>query len=235
MNRPVIRRRDGAPPGLPRQLPEGETPLWQGAPDWRGIARRALHLRKLALYLGAVLLWCAISAARAPDPARAASATLWLAALGGAALGLLALFAWFVARSTTYTITSRRIVMQVGVALTMNVNLPLRQVDGAALRLHPDGSGDIPLALRGRQRIGYLLLWPHVRPWRVGRPQPMLRAVPDAARVAELLARALLATVGEKAAAETVSGQEADTRKPAPKRASRPMADSEPLRPGIAA
>ncbi|MGA2129178.1 MAG: PH domain-containing protein, partial [Xanthobacteraceae bacterium] len=37
-----------------------------------------------------------------------------------------------------------------------------------------------------------LVLWPHVRPWHVARPQPMLRAVPDALRVAETLARAMV-------------------------------------------
>ncbi len=41
--------------------------------------------------------------------------------------------------------------------------------------------------------LGYLVYWPHVRPGRVARPQPMLRAVPNAADVAALLARTCLA------------------------------------------
>ena len=35
-----------------------------------------------------------------------------------------------------------------------------------------------------------LHLWPHARPWRVSRPEPMLRCVPDAAGVAQLLSQA---------------------------------------------
>jgi hypothetical protein len=32
------------------------------------------------------------------------------------------------------------------------------------------------------KRIAYLHLWPHARPWQLKRPQPLLRALPDAAR-----------------------------------------------------
>jgi hypothetical protein len=39
-------------------------------------------------------------------------------------------------------------------------------------------------------RIALLHLWPHARPWRVSRPEPMLRCVPDAAAVARLLTQA---------------------------------------------
>jgi len=38
--------------------------------------------------------------------------------------------------------------------------------------------------------LGYMLLWPHARPWRFARPQPMLRSVPDAQAVAAMLAEA---------------------------------------------
>ena len=31
--------------GLPEPLPRGERLLWQGAPDWRVMAREAMHLR----------------------------------------------------------------------------------------------------------------------------------------------------------------------------------------------
>ena len=36
--------------------------------------------------------------------------------------------------------------------------------------------------------LGHVLLWPHVRPWRYAHPQPMLRAVPDAAGLARMIA-----------------------------------------------
>ena len=37
----------------------------------------------------------------------------------------------------------------------------------------------------------WLLLWPHVRPWRLRAAQPMLRGIPDAAAVAARLAELL--------------------------------------------
>lgn len=193
MSRPVAVR------GLPGALAEGERLVWRGAPSWKGLARQVLHIRMLATYLGALLAWCAVSLRSAEQPLPAAVPVLWLAALAAVALALVALLAWLMARTTTYTITDRRIIMRVGIALTMSVNLPLRRVEAASLRLRRDGSGDIPLSLSGSERIGYLLLWPHVRPWRVARTEPMLRAVPDAARVAQLLGRALAASAEQPA------------------------------------
>ena len=46
----------------------------------------------------------------------------------------------------------------------------------------------------------WLLLWPHVRPWRMRHPEPMLRSLPDAAHVAAILAPALTAANGANAA-----------------------------------
>jgi len=38
--------------------------------------------------------------------------------------------------------------------------------------------------------LSYLLLWPHARPMRFAKPQPMLRALPNAAAIAQQLAQA---------------------------------------------
>lgn len=189
-----VRRDPGLPPrvlrGLPARLPAGETLLWQGAPDWRSFARRVLHVRLLMFYFAGLAALCLARAAAT------GSLRLWwsLAFLvGGAAIatGLLSLFAVLVARTTVYTLTDRRIVFRIGVALGMAINLPFAQIDQADLRLHADGTGDIPLLLAGRTRIGWTTLWPHVRPWRTSRVQPMLRCIPDAAFVARLLADGL--------------------------------------------
>jgi hypothetical protein len=107
------------------------------------------------------------------------------------------LLARWVARTTVYTVTDRRVVMRVGVVLTVTFNLPLRRIEGARLHLHGDGAGDIALVLDAEDRIGYLHLWPHVRPWRVTRTEPMLRAVPQAQAVARLLADALAAACAD--------------------------------------
>ncbi len=53
--------------------------------------------------------------------------------------------------------------------------------------------------------IAYLHLWPHARPWRAARPEPMLRCVPQAAQVAQLLSQAWSQETGAAALSSTVS------------------------------
>ena len=201
-----VLRRDQREPisGLPGPLPAGEEILWQGKPTWGGLARRVCHLRALGAYVLLLGLWCGWSMVRSGHPLSiAALGAAWVLTAGCCALGLLAVFALLSSRTTTYTITTKRIFIQFGVAMTMTVDVPFRIVEGAALRLHSDGTGDIPLALSAEQRASYAVLWPHVRPWRLRQPEPMLRSIPDAARVAGLLGQALAATVSptERAAA----------------------------------
>lgn len=179
-------------PGLPEPLPPGETILWQGTPDWRVLARTAFHTRKIAIYFGVLALWRVAEDLYEGDPI----GTVLTSAAGLVPAALLAVaivsgLAFLSARATVYTITTRRVVMRFGVALPLTVNVPYRIVVSAGLQVHRDGTGDIPLAVAGQDRIAYLALWPHARPWRVARPEPMLRAVPEAARVADILAQAL--------------------------------------------
>jgi hypothetical protein len=117
------------------------------------------------------------------------------------ALGSLALLAWLSARTSVYTITDRRVVMRVGIVLSLTFNLPFKRIESAGLKLHKDGHGNIPLTLTGSERIAILHLWPHARPWRVNKPEPMLTCVPQAARVAGILQSAWTASVGDSAAA----------------------------------
>lgn len=148
-------------PGLPAQLPAGETILWQGAPAWRSLARRVFHADKVAAYFCLLALWRAGAAfADGRSGAEAAGSCLWLVPPAAAAIGLLVLLAWLTARTTIYTITSRRVVMRYGIAFPATVNLPFRAVASADLKRYPDGTGDIPLALMGPDAIAYLYLWP---------------------------------------------------------------------------
>ena len=39
--------------------------------------------------------------------------------------------------------------------------------------------GDISLLMTERHGLGYLMLWPHARPFRFSKPEPMLRALKD--------------------------------------------------------
>ncbi|MGF1549876.1 MAG: photosynthetic complex putative assembly protein PuhB [Sphingomonadaceae bacterium] len=176
--------------GLPGRLPPGEHILWQGCPDWRLFARTALPLRALAVYFALLIGWSL--AAGSPYGAAATFVA------GLALFGLMLLFAWGVGRSTVYTLTDKRIVLRIGIALAKCVNLPLALIAAADLRRHGDRGGDILLTLNEGERVGYALLWPHVRPWRLARPQPMLRALPDAEALAQLLSRAAAEYLSER-------------------------------------
>ena len=182
------------PRGLPAALPLGERVLWQGAPGPAALARGAFHARGTALYFaGLTALALAVALARGEVP----GAALALAIGGGVAVGLLALFGWIAARTTVYTLTDRRLVLRIGMALPMSVNLPLAQI--AAVDLSE--RGDIALRMTGGAAIGWLMLWPHARPWRLARPEPMLRCLPDAPEAARAIAAACLALSPARSAA----------------------------------
>ncbi|MFY8083546.1 MAG: photosynthetic complex putative assembly protein PuhB [Rubrivivax sp.] len=183
--------------GLPERLPPNEKILWQGSPDARELARSAFHIRKLALYFGALMAYQGLSVAA--DGATAVDVLLALAWPAGlSALGLLGVWtlAWLSARTAVYTVTDRRVVMRIGIVLTLTFNLPLRTIETAAMRQGTGGHGDIVLALKGPDHIAWLHLWPHARPWHLTRTQPMLRAVPQVAGVAALLQSAWAAQTG---------------------------------------
>lgn len=200
-----MREHDWEPvPGLPERLPEGERILWQGAPAWRLLARRAFRIRALATYLGVLWLWLAASTA-ANGAGRHALAMLGgNLALGLVALGLVAAFCWLTQRSTVYTITDRRLVIRFGIALPLTVNVPFTMVSSAGVKADKQGRGDITLALLPARRIAYLVLWPHARPWKLAHTEPMLRALPDAVQVAQILSRALAASAEQAAPPQAV-------------------------------
>jgi hypothetical protein len=189
--------------GLPDDLPAGEHLLWQGTPDWRRLAIEAFHLRKLAIYFAALLVWRVSNALLDGGGAAGALASLvWPLPLALTGLALVAAVAWLSARTTVYTLTNRRVVMRLGIVLTITFNLPLRRIESAALQRGSNGSGDISLLIAEPQRIAYLHLWPHARAWHVKRTQPMLRALSDVQAPARLLADALQASLAAAAAGQ---------------------------------
>lgn len=181
-------------PGLPGIPPAGERVLWQGSPDWRILARTAFHTRLVAGYFALLVGWALVAAighgVQRPGDLEGVAIT---ASLGVIGVALLHLLAWAAARSTLYTLTNKRIVLRIGVALPKCINLPLNLVGTVGLATRADGNGDLPVALTGDRKLGYIALWPHARPWHVATPQPMLRALPHAADVAALIARTCLA------------------------------------------
>ncbi len=183
--------------GLPATLPAGERLLWQGAPRWQSLAINAFQARKVGLYFLALIAFEAVASLAEGQPAgRVLAGTAGLVVLAAAAIAVLALLAWLTARATVYSITSRRIVMRFGIALPMTINVPFAVIESAALRTHPDGTADLPVTLARGSRVGYLITWPHVRPWHFSRPEPMLRAIADGERVAALLSAGLGAEPG---------------------------------------
>jgi hypothetical protein len=171
--------------GLPAYLPAGEHIVWQGAPDWRQLARRAFHVRKVALYfvllIGIHVGFRLAEGATLPGAVRGAA---WLAVLGLSAIALLGLLAWLYGKTTVYTVTEQRLVMRFGVAIPMMINIPWQKIDAADLKVYAGGNGDIALTLARDQKLSYWLLWPHVRPWHFSPVRPMLRCLADAQPVA---------------------------------------------------
>ena len=182
---------------LPEALPAGERILWQGAPRWQSLLRGAFHGRTLAVYFAVILLLRGSNALIDTGSVRhALVAMLYLLPLAVVGMGMVTLIAWLTARATYYTITDKRLVMRMGVVLEITFNFPFKVIEAAGLRLQPNGTGDIPVTLGPGDRIAYLHLWPHVRPWHFKETQPMLRSVPQAELVADLLARAMAASTG---------------------------------------
>lgn len=187
-------------PGLPEELPPGERILWQGAPDWKALALHVFHIRAVAIYFAGLALWGAFSGMADAMPASSIlSEALLQLPVACLAVGLLSLLAWLMARSTIYTITNERVVIRAGVAIPKAINIPFRVIGSAALKLRRSGNGDIPLQTTGSDRIAYLHMWPHARPWKLAKAEPMLRGIPDAAACAEILAAALAEKAGQTA------------------------------------
>ncbi len=176
---------------LPADIPADEQVLWHGRPDWVSLARRAFRVELVAVYFGLVALWNA--AMSDGDWFMAATSGAKTLALGALAVALLGFLAWLSARTTLYVITSRRVIMKIGIALPIFFNIPFTDVASAAVHAFRDGAGDIPLSLTQGRRIAYLHLWPHARPFGFSKPEPALRSIASVAAVADTLSAALMA------------------------------------------
>jgi len=185
---------------LPEPLPEGEHIIWQHSPAWWPYSRRVFQVGKLGVYFLAIVAWVAGSAYVNDGEMLAVLRSLsWALPPAIGVLGVLALIAWFYARSTVYTITNRRIVIQSGLAVPSAVNLPFGKISSADLKTFGDATGDIELTMSG-ERLLYSMLWPNARLLRLKRPRPVLRALRQPDRVAEILGQAL--TADQQAAAD---------------------------------
>lgn len=176
---------------LPEPLPAGERVLWQHCPAWRPYSQRVFQLDKIGFYFLVIVAWVATSAYLGDGGWHAVLRALtWSVPPALGVLLLLALIAWLYARSTVYTITNRRVIIQSGLAIPAAVNLPFSKVHSADLQTFGDATGDIELSMSG-PRLLYSMLWPNVRLLRLNRPTPVLRALDQPYKVAEILGNAL--------------------------------------------
>jgi hypothetical protein len=180
-----------------------ETLIWEGRPGWRSAAFRIWHVRLVIAWFaflavdGVVRLW--------RDPNTSADALLQgeahLLAVGVAVVTMLVVLAALTARTTRYTITDRRVIMCIGIGLRAKLAIPFGAIAHVGVRIHPDQTGDIALRLIPGQSVLYPKLWPHARPWRLLRAEPMLRCIALPGVAGAILCRAI-AAVREKAEAE---------------------------------
>ena len=201
-----------------------ERVLWKGKPDLAVLARSAFHIRKVALYFAALI---GISLVFGNT-----NAAIVCAVLGVAAIVVLQGLAWQSRRTTVYILTNDRLIIRKGMAIETRINLPLKQIGSANLKMRTKSHGDIAMTLNGERLLGYLLLWPHVRPFKFAYPEPALRAIPDAENVAQVLTEACAKHVAidrsvdakTDAGAQQVNGLAAP-RQRAPRPQAEPIAD----------
>jgi membrane protein YdbS with pleckstrin-like domain len=187
--------------GLPERPPAGEVILWQGRPDTLALARDALNLNWILGYFALLIVWrVGVSAADYPF-GQALSHAIPFVVIGALSTGLILLIAWVQAKATVYTVTSARVAMRMGAALTITLNLPYSRIEAADLDLRRSGTGTIAFRTAGETKLSYLVLWPHVRPWHARRTQPALRCIPDAERVARMIAEAVETRMSQPAVA----------------------------------
>ncbi|MEM8547221.1 MAG: photosynthetic complex putative assembly protein PuhB [Pseudomonadota bacterium] len=197
---------------LPGQLPRTEQLIWRGGPDGHQLARHALHVRKLAVYFALVLAWRLYAVWQDGGGFDVAfNATLTTVISGVGLIGGLYGYAIWAAKNTTYTITTNRIVMRTGIALSVTINLPFSKIDSADIRHRQDGGGDIELTLTPDSRASYFILWPNVKRWNFWHPRPLLRVLRNVDKPAELLSGALAAHLNRSTPARTVAVVEKET------------------------
>ena len=183
--------------GLPELPPRGEVILWQGRPNWFRLTVESLNLWWVVAYFAVLTTWRFITVIDVLSFERAIIMTLPIVIMTLIVFLLLMLVGFIQARATVYTITNRRVAMRIGAALTVTLNIPYTQIENAAVSVGKADCGNIALETKGASKFSYLVLWPHIRSWKLSKPEPTLRAIPDVQSVAQILAKAAKARIVE--------------------------------------
>jgi lipid-A-disaccharide synthase-like uncharacterized protein len=184
--------------GLPELLPKGEVILWQGRPNWLRLTIESLNLWWVIGYFGLLAAWRFLSVIDYMPFGTSISASipfLFVAAFVGL---LLCGVGYIQAKETLYTITNRRVVMRIGAALTLTLNLPFTKINNAAVAKKRGDFGNIAFETSGDTKFSYFVLWPHARSWYFGKPQPTLKCIPDIEKVSSILGEAAKSRIIEK-------------------------------------
>ena len=173
--------------GFPESLPLSEKVLWQGSPCAWLIARRIFFLPHLFFYFLTFSCLALIVNGEVLAVKDLFVKFLSYMSLGMVAIFLLLAISYLISSTTVYSITDKRVVMRIGIVLNLSLNIPFSKIETAARKAYPDKSGDISLNLVADNKIAYLHLWPHCRPWFFSSPRPRLSCLKDVEVVASHL------------------------------------------------
>lgn len=178
--------------GLPGPLPDGEGVLWHGRPEARALSRYLFRWPLVAAYFAVFALLPMFTTAQAgASVAQIALSPVLLLPFAIPVAAVMAVSVWLLARTSTYVITDKRVILQVGVAFTRTVNIPLALIADVAERERAYGV-DLALTLRRPNKIAWLAIWPHARSKHFSNPRPMLRGLPPESPAAGTLVDAVM-------------------------------------------
>jgi hypothetical protein len=176
-------------PGLPGRLPDGEFIVWQGQPAFKIVMTRLLRARWIAFYFAIAALWSVAVGLNNSEGAWQLLGRISFIGVGAIVIfSLMALYARAVAKTSLYTLTNKRVVMRVGIALSASFNLPFKQISGADFRAGKDGAGDVALTLKSGHGLSGSVFFPHQRGGLWRKLSPQMICLPDAKTLAENLA-----------------------------------------------
>ena len=187
---------------LPAPLPVGERVIWQGKPSFKGLALRSFHIREVAIYFGLLMAWKLWSNwSHGASLAEAATSVAWLVAPAVSAIAVLAGLAWLFRRAACLHHHHQAGAVSVRRGAADDHERAAEQDRQRRVENLSRWLGRYSAGALNSDRVSYVLLWPHVRPWRLRTPEPMLRALPDAALAAARLSEALTGQPGPAAVA----------------------------------
>jgi hypothetical protein len=197
--------------GVSHPLPPDERLLWEGAPKAGLIARHVFHRWLVVGYFAIVTGWW-VSQTYGTVESDAFLPMLGMRLLLAAiVIGTVEFLARTIANTTVYAITSKRLVLKIGMVLPMSINVPFRIIENAGVGKFRDGSGQIALSLMKGQRLAYVALWPHCKVFSINHPQPVLRGLHEVDRVSAILRDAIVAEAAASGTGEAIVTERASS------------------------